>query len=161
MSLNKTLLYDTAADVLDSVATRLAAQGITVPTRQYVHAGEVAFDCCDQLVVTVVQLDHAMPGEQATILQCAPPRHANIDVWLTRCVPVSKDNGDPPTAAELEASAAEVLTDMWSLAYVLWEGYQAHDWGGTCSSVILNAIEAVGPEGGCGGSHAAIDLLII
>ena len=160
MGLIKGLVYEVATDILECTAARLTAYGIDVPTRQYVHMGEVALDCCDpgQLVVTVSNLTHAMPGAGEEIAVCSPPRSVTFDVWLNRCVPTLDDNGDPPTAAELDDSAETLLTDLWTLAYVLWDGYKDGCWGGGCASVLFGPITPYGPEGACGGVHASITL---
>lgn len=167
MPLDPSKLYDTATDLLDSVVTRMEdvyddyTPAIELPARQYVHAGEVAFDC-EQVVVSVPEqgLTHAFPGEAAAILVCSPPRHVALTVTVVRCVPVMSDNGDPPTPEALDAAARTTLTDLWTLAYVLWAGYDAGDWGGTCASVLLGPVEVVGPEGAHTAVVATVFLLI-
>lgn len=168
MPLDTPHVYDIASDLLTSVVDRLTAAGITVPDRQYAHAGLVAWDC-ESVVVTVRELIHAFPGGSGALnapggstqlLVCSPPRHVHMEAWIIRCVPVPSDNGDPPSAAALDASAEIVLADVWSLAYVLWAGYQAEEWGGRCASVMLGAVEVVGPEGGYVGVKADVFLLV-
>lgn len=160
MGLIKGLVYEVATEILECTAQRLADYGIDVPDRQYVHLGEVALDCCDpgQLVVTVTGLVHAMPGGGEDVVVCAPPRTVTFDVWLNRCVPGPHDNGDPPTAEELDESAETLLTDLWALAYVIWDGHRDGCWGERCASVLLGPVLPYGPEGGCGGSHASITM---
>lgn len=162
MPLNPTALYDVATDLLASVVARMTTAGITLPARQYVHAGLVAYDC-EQVTVTVPEsgVTHAFPGEAASVNQvCAPPRHVALEVHVVRCVPIPGDSGDPPTVTELDASATEVLTDLWALAYVIWEGYREGEWGSTCSTVSLGPVTVNGPEGGFVGSVATVFLLI-
>jgi hypothetical protein len=107
-----------------------------------------------------MSLTHAFPGESAAILVCSPPRHVALEVWIVRCVPVSSDNGTPPTPEALDDSAAIVLKDLWTLAYVLWDGYKAGDWGGTCAAVLFGPIEIVGPEGAHVAVKAEVFLLV-
>lgn len=165
MPLDPSKIYDTAADLLDSVVTRMTdvyddyEPAVELPDRQYVHAGEVAFDC-EQVVVSGMNLTHAFPGEAGAILVCSPPRHVQLDVWIVRCVPTLSGNGDPPTAAALDASAQIVLKDLWVLAYVLWDGYKAKDWGGDCAAVLLGPVGIVGPEGTHVAVHAQVFLLV-
>jgi len=156
------LVFQVASDILECVADALEDAGVEVPERQYVHQGEVALDTCPdcaQLVVSFMGLEHAIPGGDLEIAACAPPRTATFDVWLTRCVPVLHENGDPPTAEELTASAEELNTDAWVLANVIWSTHKADGcWGSTCDSVMLGSLVPYGPEGGCGGSHMTIQL---
>lgn len=164
---SNTKIYDLASSVLASVASRMTAAGDPPPDRRYVHAGEVAFDC-EELVVSATVLDHAFPGESPQMHVCAPPRHVVFEVWLIRCAPVQDDHGNPPSVAELDAAAAQVLTDMWVLPLVLYDGLIEHDWGGianceacdACDSVLFSSVEAVGPEGAFGGVKATLAVLV-
>lgn len=167
MPLDPSKVYDTATDILDSVVARLGdlyddyTPAIDVPDRQYVHGGDVAWDC-EQVVVTVPEagLTHAFPGEAAAMLVCSPPRHVAFEVWIVRCVPGPKDNGDPPTVTDLDDAARKTLTDLWVLAYSLWAGYDAGEWGGACASVLLGPVEIIGPEGLYTAVKATVFLLI-
>lgn len=167
MPLDPSRVYDTAADILDCVVAGMEdvydeyTPAIELPARQYVHAGDVAWDC-PQVVVTVPEagLTHAFPGEAASILVCSPPRHVAFEVWIVRCVPSLKDNGDPPTPEELDAAARTTLTDLWTLAYVLWSKYSDGCWGSTCASVLFGPVEIVGPEGTHTAVKATVFLLI-
>lgn len=159
MPLDTSAVYDIAANMLASVADRLADAGLTVPDRQYVHGGDIAHDC-EQLVVAVTDLVHAFPGEAAAVQFCSPPRHARFAVSLVRCVPVPQDDGTPPTAEALDDAGAVTAADVWSLAYVLWAGYQAGEWGAACSTLLLGPVAVVGPEGGMVAVTAEVFLLI-
>lgn len=162
VALVATKVADLAEELLASVATRLEDAGLTVPSRQYVTVGEVALDCPEQLVVAVTGLVHAFPGEEAAMAICAPPRSVALSVWLTRCVPTVQENGDPPTAAALNASGVELATDAWVLPYVIWEGHRADDdgWGEACDSILLGPVIPYGPSGQTGGVHADLSVLI-
>lgn len=165
MPLVTSTVYDHAADLLASVVDRMGdvyddyTPPIVLPERQYVHAGEVAWDC-EQVVVTVVDLRHAFPGETAKPLVCSPPRHIHMEVWIVRCVPTLDDNGNPPSPAALDAAAHTELQDLWTLAYVLWKGYSDADWGGTCASVLLGPVDTVGPLGAYAAVKADVYLLV-
>lgn len=157
MPLTTSQVYDIAADMLASLAARLADP----PTRQYVHAGEPAWDC-EALIVTVPEsgLQHSFPGEAATVEQCSPPRHVNLQAWVIRCVPTLTDNGEPPTVADLDASAAVVLADVWTMAYELWDGWRDKDWGQPCTTVLFGPVSVIGPEGGYTAVRADVFLLV-
>lgn len=154
-------IYDLASALLVSVADRLDDAGIDVPTRQYVHAGEVALDfvgddCCSQLVVAVLELAHTMPLGDAEIVHCAPMRTVRLDVWLTRCVPTQDDQARPPSVADLDAASDVILGDLWTLPYVIHAGYTAGEWASLCQSVMFDLVEPYGPAGACGGVHAQV-----
>ncbi len=161
MPLDPSKIYDLAADLLDCVVAGFEeayddyAAPFALPERQYVHAGEPAFDC-EQVTVTVPDesgVTHSMPGGDVNVPICSPPRHVQLQVSINRCVPTLKDNGDPPTAAELDAAARTTLTDLWTLAYVLWSTYKTDAcWGGACASVLFGPVNVNGPEGG----HTAV-----
>lgn len=165
MPLDPSKIYDIASDLLDSVVARVEdvfddyTPAIVLPARRYVHAGDVAFDC-EQVVVTVPEagLTHAFPGEAAAILVCSPPRHVALEVWVVRCVPTLKDNGDPPSTVELDAAAYLTLVDMWSLAYVLWAFRD--DWSGPCASLLFGPVEIIGPEGAFSAVKATVFMLL-
>lgn len=163
MPLDPSKIYDIATDLLDSVVARMVdvfddyTPAIELPDRRYVHAGDVAFDC-EQVVVAGQDLTHAFPGESAAILVCSPPRHVALEVWIVRCVPSLKDNGDPPTAAELDAAAYQTLVDQWTLAYVLWAFRD--DWSGPCASLLFGPVEIVGPEGAYSAVKATVFTLL-
>lgn len=157
MPLITSTIYDIAADLLAALALRLTDP----PARQYVHAGEPALDC-EQLVITVPEagLQHSFPDQSAKVEFCSPPRHVNLQVWVTRCVPTLQDVGDPPTVADLDTSAQVVLGDLWTLAYELWDSYRDGDWGQTCATLLLGPVAVIGPEGGYTSVRADLALLV-
>lgn len=163
MPLDPSRLYDLAADLLDSVVARMEdvyqdyTPAIVLPERQYVHAGEVAWDC-ESVVVSGMSLTHAFPGEAGANLVCSPPRHVALDVWIIRCVPTLDDNGNPPSVQALDDAARITLTDMWVLSYILWAFRD--DWKGTCQSLLLGPVEVVGPEGGYSAVKAQVFVLV-
>lgn len=130
-------------------------------THNFIADGIVVHNC-EQVVVTVPEagLTHAFPGETAAIEHCSPPRHVALQVWINRCVPVPADDGTPPTADALDSSAEVVLADLWSLAYVLWEGYRNQEWGSRCATLILGPVSVAGPEGGHVAVTADVFLLV-
>lgn len=152
------LIFQLTSDILDCIESGFATASVDLPDRRYVHQGEVALDCPDQLVVSFGGLVHTMPGGAEEIAVCAPPRSAVIDVWLSRCVPVQKDNGNPPTPTQLTDSAEQLNIDAWVLANVLFLGYQSGCWGGGCVSVLFGPVVPYGPEGEAGGVHATLTI---
>lgn len=144
-------LYTVANQALEAVVDRFATEGITLPDRQYVTGGLVALDC-EQVVVEVVRVYTGTPGaELSDPVSCAVPRSAEMRIWIVRCVPIFKDNGDPPTQSELDASGEELLTDGWVLVWGLLQEYRDGNFLSQCDKLVIGNLAAVGPEGGFGG----------
>lgn len=114
--LEKTRLFDFADYVLDLVVAHYAAEGVALPTRQYVAPGQPALDC-EQITVHV-ERDFTQEGDVVVEVQQAIRGHVGhqllaavfvISIW--RCTPTFDDAGNPPTAAALQLSGGEVLQD--------------------------------------------------
>ncbi len=104
---------DLAHTILTAAAECLNANTANgAPEQQYVGHQLPATDCCDQLVVWLTQ---AIPVAGSQV--CAAPATLLFNVRVLRpCQPGLKENGDPPTAEEMETAAAEMLVDI----KVLW-----------------------------------------
>lgn len=102
-----------AADVLAFCVTVAAAEGVTLPERQYVSAGRpefVAWDC-EQLTVALTVLDPSyaftqgseeyLPVTSALALPGMPT--AVLGVSIVRCAPTGEGANLPDVAAENEA----------------------------------------------------------
>jgi hypothetical protein len=147
-------LYLLAVAFFDAVVDEFAAAGVGLPTRRYVSNGEVAFDC-EQFVVQPVQLRTGLPVVQETRSVKLPRLQAfALDAFVTRCVPVHNDQGKPPSDDAIQASAAEVLTDV----NVLWRTI-GQDWS-DCRDAAVGTIEIVGPQGGYVSSLAHVTVQV-
>jgi len=86
-----------------------------VPSRQYFTMGNPVVDC-EQISVSFTQMYIGTPGDEATEpRRCADPRTATIQVQVARGVPVAQPNGNPPTAADIQAGATLGALDAWIL----------------------------------------------
>jgi len=147
-------LYTLARAVLDSLVSWFAAEGIDLPARQYVHAGEIAIDC-EQLVVTLSQIRAGLPGqEDSGRVLCTYTRYVVLEIALFRCVPV----GATPAAAALEASAEQILADGQAIVEGLLRGWKDGDFSETCDTMRIAPLTPYGPEGGYGGSVVQVEL---
>lgn len=81
---------------------------LTLPARQYVHAGEVAYDCEQASVAfrilqtglpASLQVDPAAIGE---FYSCDPAWSLIMDVAIVRCGAEMADDGTPPSPEKLE-----------------------------------------------------------
>lgn len=143
-------VYGTARAVLDQLVTRLPALGVTdVPDRQYVSIGLPALDC-EQLVVSIDRIvgHEGNPGTETTApLRCLVMRAVELTVWLLRCAPTVGDSGDPPAAADIDASSEQVAGDPQAVLQALLGAYRDGDVGSQWGVVFMDW-RAITPEGG-------------
>lgn len=153
-------LYGVARQVLDTVAAGLTAAGKSVPTRQYVADGNLVAWDCEQLVVSV-ESTQGSAGNPAVEYQgpafALAMRTATLGVWICRCCPAVDDDGDPPAADAIDASAQVVLADPMVMLDCLW---RAHNSGAlaTCSGLAFQRWQAIGPMGGLTGGVLRLNI---
>lgn len=153
------LFYDLAHCLLLAVKNRLIDERGPID-RSYVAAGAVAADC-DQLTVQVIRVFGGFPGNEGPQTQtpCAAPRTVELSFKLYRCVPTMSEKGAPPSPAELEASAAGLLADLW----VMIQGIRvaiADGFGCTsCKGARFGTITPLGPQGGLGGWDVRLEAM--
>lgn len=148
-------LYQVARVVLDTVVATLE----NPPPRRYVSVGNPAFDC-EQVVVSVDRtLGHAgdIAQEVTAPLGCLVMRAVDIGVWVIRCAPTMNDDGQAPSAASLEASAAALLRDPVVILNGLVAAHQAGTLAPSRGLGFLNW-QALAPEGGFAGGVQRIRL---
>lgn len=153
-----------ATDLLDAALDGLhvSRTGIPAPSRTYVSHSRPAVDLCtgdDATGQLSVYLDPRAPLTLASIperkpvprqLLIAPVATFMIEWW--RCHPAFTIGGEIPDAADLDASASMLLTDLWCLTQQL-----LYEWKNdtlvtvTCRSVEIGGANVLGPQGGAGG----------
>lgn len=154
-----THVADVAAAILAYVKSVFEEAEVALPERQYRTSGGIAFDG-EQCVVMFDGITAGAPGRVANGPQdCVIERFATYLVGVVRCVPVSDDQGDPPTMEALDASAVELLTDAWVLqraaeglptAGIVLDGY----------AVAVTGLEALEPSGGLGGQAVTVQVAL-
>ncbi|MDG4796953.1 hypothetical protein [Micromonospora sp. WMMD1082] len=164
-----------ADDVAWPVAVRLRelvgealtdALGGTPAVCAVVPGRDVAIDsCCDgqawvRIVRTYPVLPAEFPGGRGTPLDSGADPGAFWAVELgagsARCAPTIDDAGQPPTAAELERSAAELADDAGRIRRsVLGELLNA----GEAEAVWIGEQSSVGPSGGCVGQEVLVAVM--
>lgn len=145
--MTSTALYDTAAGLLAQAVNAYTAAGLTPPDRRYVSAGEPAWDD-EQLVVQVDSFRWGLPQTPGIAVAQSPAlRTADLIVHITRCMPGPDEQGQPPTAALLDASSRTLLVEAWTVFETL-AGLAAERLLNGCGSVAVGAAVLVGPEGG-------------
>jgi MYXO-CTERM domain-containing protein len=150
-----------AQALLTAVQTFYAQNGVELPARQAIVAGEpsvVAWDC-EQLIVSVASIGW---GRSVDATQLSPTfgkaasvnamRHVEINVALVRCTPTIKDGGASPilpSLDELNAAGEQYLIDYGMLSQCLVNFVAFHNPaippGCNCQA---GAVQPAGPEGG-------------
>lgn len=167
-----TRLLDAVSHVFDTLVDALTVAGIDVPAHRYIHAGEIAHDlvgekCAEAFIVSWEanfqgQIGFTGGGVPEAAIRCAMPMSAQLTVVLLRCVPVLTSAGRPPTAASLDASATQILTDAWTLAAVTIDSTLASDLLTQHIDLVgIGNVSAVGPQGGVGGSAMSLMMSIL
>jgi hypothetical protein len=147
-------------EVASTLEQAVYAELTTKPTRHSVVPGAIAWDECDcgLLAVSVARifLTETFPDELSRRIgnACdAPYEVGEFVIQVVRCAPNPDDAVTPPTTAELDASAQEVLQDAYEMlravSVTLCEMNAARE----ISDFMLRPLTAQGPAGGCVGNE--------
>lgn len=128
-----------------------------LPERRYVNFGAVIWDC-EQVVVSVERTfgiggDVTQEQFQADYGVMAL-RAVTLAVWVIRCVPDIDSSGTQiilPTGAEIQAAHEVLSADADQLLAIFTKQQRLHNFAG-CESLAFENMQAMGPEGGFGGS---------
>lgn len=155
-------LVDAAQVWLDQVVARFAAEvpAVELPAKRFVANTTIegiAFD--EEMVCTAVQRVYVGaagadgdPGQGSFF-----PLVADLGLVLLRCVPKSaRVSGN--TAAELGASAVQLLTDLSLVTSATTRAAANDAWG--CERVRVGGGNLVPPQGGIGGLLFRVSLSI-
>lgn len=120
--------------------------------------GEIAWDeCCEGMLAVStprVFLSEEFPEETEIPVGnfCQPPYEVGeFTVLVLRCAPVPDSEGNPPSAADLDAGAALVLQDMAETMGAVTSVLCTLKDADSVSDFRVTPAEAAGPEGGCMG----------
>lgn len=159
-------LWSVPNALLAAVVAAFQANGVPLPERQYVTAGDaatVAWDCA-QLVVCLADIGW---GRSMDATQLSPTfgkassvnamRHATYAIELIRPAPVISDAGQLPSVADMAAAGQALLVDAGLLSQTLVNfvafGNPAIPLG---CNVQAGAVQPIGPEGGLVGLSGAL-----
>lgn len=157
-------IYDAMDFILESVNVEFAANGISLPSRQYLAfgtEGETVHDC-EQVTVSFAQMYNGTPGmQEQTPTRCDSPRTGVFIVEVVRCIPLfaSRTSGGKGTS-KYGAPSAQELTEKTKMqtqdAYVLMDaGLKAAE-----SLSHFNGISDVSPGPISGGYQATVLTII-
>ena len=156
------LLVRLTQEILDCACSALEKTACGCPCHAFVASGAVAWDrcCADGQLWVGVDRVYAYGGQfpaPAGVTTCVPPLAADLSIGILRCAPTMSDQGDPPSAEALTASAAQVNED----AYVLMNGVMCclaeH---GRARPFVIGGQRPLGPAGGCVGSSLAVTVVL-
>lgn len=133
--------------------------GLTESVARYGQVpGEIAWDeCCAGLLAVSaprVYLSEIFPEETEVSVspQCrAPFEVGEFTVSVLRCAPNPDGDGNPPSAAALDAAAALLLQDMAEAMDAVIAVLCALQDADSISDYLADPVEAAGPEGSCMG----------
>jgi hypothetical protein len=109
--------------LLAACVAALATTDAGAPDRQFVSAGQPAFDCGDFVAVQSLMLGLAETQPLQPMLQPAQRVHsasmnlATLVAYAIRCVPTLDARGNPPSAAALSAAARVTNQD----GFAIWD----------------------------------------
>lgn len=145
--------------VASTIEQAVYAELTTKPARHSVVPGAIAWDECDcgLLAVSVARvfLTETFPDELSRRIgnACdAPWEVAEVVIQVVRCAP-NPDDIDPPTTAELAASAQEVLRDAYQMLKAVSVKLCEMNRDREISDFMVRPLTAQGPSGGCVGNE--------
>lgn len=156
-------IYQTCVAALVTIRRMFQVAGVKLPDVQFVSNGAVAYD--DELLAIEPQrLRPGKPGIPALMaVEPGTPYSLETVVHLLRIMPTQDDQGEAPTAAWIEDSARDLLTDWW----VLYEGILLGRLAGSSGDpgslqgapyreIMIQDITNYGPAGQVGGLVATL-----
>lgn len=134
-------------EVLNRVISSYNSYNMPLPARRYFTMAAPVVDC-EQLCVSLIQMYVGAPGDEATEPKRGhDPRSATISVQVAREIPITQQNGNPPSADDIQAAAEVSALDAW----VLMESINDLDtWSneGPFGLGVIGTVDADPPEGG-------------
>lgn len=156
-------LYDLAAATLGLLEQGFVAADVDLPDRRTVIPGATSVWDCEQATVSVVRVAVGIPGRElgAQIRNCPPLRFTTLRIEIVRCTPTQDDQGDPPTAQALDASARQLLRDMDVMDRTArtWQGLA--EFGGPGVPIAMAGAVPVEPQGGLAASRLDLDVALL
>lgn len=121
------------------------------PCRVFISAGVPPQDkCCDdgQLAIWTDRIyTHGnFPSELGTVNQCMAPLAAEVVIRLDRCFPTVNDNGEPPTAEELQTASDAIYQDQYVLTRCIICNLSSR---GKKQQSVFRGSRILAPSGGC------------
>lgn len=167
-----TYLADIAHGLLDTSIDALSMDrtGHAAPGRSHLSWGNPAADTFDPAGQLTVCIDPVGQGGSVTHVQPNPrmdalivPR-ATFMITLLRAVPTLDEEGQPHRAKAYDSSAADLMTDLWSVMTALYEGLRTYKlFEGQCvgcDDVKIGRTDLIQPSGGSAGFNIRLDVML-
>lgn len=144
--------YQLASDLLTNVVSGMTALGSTLPTVQYVAPGAVVAYDGEQITTNILRLYAGSPGaESAFEYGQFITMTAELQVVIVRYTPALQDaiGGAPvaPSAADMQASAQQMLQDVQNLTQTLVNIISTNALGTRGMPTKVGPVTTEGPEG--------------
>jgi hypothetical protein len=142
-----------AQGVMTAMLVDLAADStFVIPSRQYLTAGEVAFDC-EELVVHGVRISAGLGG-LAGMTRTREDVTFSIELGVTvvRCVPIPQTMNYGLDPVTLNNSGKLILGDGGALLRAALSAWQRGALLPPCQNLIIGPVNWTGPGGGVIGS---------
>lgn len=133
-------------EVLTRVENAYNSYDMPMPSRRYWTFGVPTVDC-EQLVVSMIQMYIGAPGDEANEpRRCSDPRSATLNISVSRQVPISQQNGNPPTAQQIQQATVVQAYDAWILmeSVNLLDAWESAGFG----LGVIATVDSEAPEGG-------------
>lgn len=161
-------IYTIGNELLNAVNNHFATKNVELPERQYVHYGEVAWDC-PSLVASMVGF--STPHNQLGVSEQFPnivlpgvpfTRHVSFEVWLLLSIcAIPGEDGDFPTEEQLDTDGEMMLINGWLLYEALLVGAAAGSvLEGGCQSIDIGECVPVGPDGAMAGWQSTVSIVL-
>lgn len=158
------LLHVLAGQALAAVVAHYATEGVTLPDRQLVSAGQSPWDC--DLLNVWVQRDYATAGgpEGASFssIRSHPGNYFRagvLGVQVVRCYPTMDDLGNPPDPDD-ETLAAELVHNDADLVWQALLAASNTDAFSQRNGVAYEGWTVLGPDGGLAGGVLTVHALL-
>jgi hypothetical protein len=133
-------------EVLDRVVNVYDSYDMPLPARRYWTFSTPAVDC-EQIVVSLIQMYIGAPGDEATEpRRCSDPRSATLNISVSRQIPIAQQNGNPPSAQQIQDATVIQAYDAWVLmeSVNLLDAWEVAGFG----LGVIATVDSEPPEGG-------------
>lgn len=145
--------YSRAKALLDAIV------GAGLPARRFVLNSPLAGAAvdCEMVVVAPERIFSGLPGDESQVPElCLTARSIEMTAAIFRCVPTGGQS--PPTAAQMDASAVELLADLEKLDSSIRTAAAGGALADDPYYVVVGRGFLVAPAGGYGGAAVTVSV---
>lgn len=142
-------VWDTAQDILAAIIDIFADNSVTLPTRQYIHLGDISYDCSTLAVqIGPLRAGGADTPQIATVRPATPLRRTAeyLVVLVRECFPVGTMRS-PATAAAINATVEDLSEDGWLLFEQMQIRAARKEILASCKHLVIGPCIPITPQG--------------